>query len=356
MPPFHTPIYSNAAYQIFAYALENITSKPFTSLFADDFITPLALNATSYNIPAYNASSIIPGNATVSWYNALIGDETPAGGYYSSLNDMRKVGISILNSTFLSPAQTRRWMKPHTFTSNPNVLVGTPWEILRAPSKRTSWMYTKEGDLGLYGSEVIFLPDYGVGFTVLAAGAHAVSNVRILADLLAATYVPALEAAAKEEANAVYAGTYSNAATNSTMTVTTNSDPGLVISEWTFNGSNVLALYTEIAGNASTQHTVAHLYPSGLQSKNGSIVGWRAVFEVFPKAYDPGAFSENCDTWTGVDFLVYGGIAVDEFIFNFNADATEVLSIEPRVLRFPLTKKPGMGRLVRKREERRWEA
>ena len=217
-------------------------------------------------------------------------------------------------------------------------------------------MYTKAGDLGRYCSKVVTLPDYGVGFTVLAAGAHALSNVQILSDLLAATYVPALEAAAKEGANTVYAGTYTDTESNSTLTVTMNSDPGLVISEWTFNGSDVLALYTEIAGNASTQSTVAHLYPSGLKSKNGSIVGWRAVYEVFPKIYDPGSFSVNCQTWTSVDYLVYGGIGVDEFIFNFNADTTEVASIEPRVLQFSLAKKARMGKLVKKRMGGSWKA
>jgi hypothetical protein len=313
-------------------------------------VKALALNGTSYNIPTSSASSIIPGGATESWYNATIGDETPAGGFYSSINDMRKIGISMLNSTFLDPTQTRRWMQPHAFTSNPNVSVGAPWEILRVPSQRTSWMYTKAGDLGLYCSQIALLPEYGVGFSVLGAGAASISNVQILSDLLAATYAPALEAAAKEEAHIVYAGTYHDAESNSNLTVTTNSDPGLVISEWTFDGSDVLALYTEILGNASTQHTVAHLYPTGLKNQNGSIVGWRAVYEVFPDIYDPGSFSENCQTWTSVDALVYGGIGVDEFIFNFKADATEVVSIEPRVLQFSLAKKMGkMRKLDKKR-------
>jgi CubicO group peptidase (beta-lactamase class C family) len=217
------------------------------------------LNGTSYNIPTSSASSIIPGGATESWYNATIGDETPAGGFYSSINDLRKIGISMLNSTFLDPAQTRRWMQPHAFTSSPNVSVGATWEILRAPSQRTSWIYTKAGDLGLYCSQIALLPEHGVGFSVLGAGAASISNVQLVSDLLAATYVPALEAAAKEEAYTVYAGTYHDAESNSTLIITTNSDPGLVISEWTFNGGDFLALYTEIVGNASMQHTVTYL-------------------------------------------------------------------------------------------------
>jgi hypothetical protein len=129
---------------------------------------------------------------------------------------MRKIGISMLNSTFLDQAQTRRWMQPHAFTSNPNVSVGAPWEILRRPSQRTSWMYAKAGDLGLYCSQIALLPEYGVGFSVLGAGAASIPNVQIVSDLLTATYVPALEAAAKEEAHTVYGGTYHDAESNST--------------------------------------------------------------------------------------------------------------------------------------------
>lgn len=101
------------------------------------------------------------------------------------------------------------------------------------------------------------------------------------------------------------------------------------------------------------QHTVAHLYPTGLKNHNGSIVGWRAVYEAIPEIYDLGSFSQNCQTWTSVDALVYGGIGADEFIFNFNVDATKVVSIEPRVLQFSLAKKTGkMKNLGKKRMER----
>lgn len=69
----------------------------------------------------------------------------------STITDLRTVGRSILSSTLLTAAQTRRWLKPLTFTSDTNVSVGAPWEIVRAPGlTHSSYLYTKSGDIGLY--------------------------------------------------------------------------------------------------------------------------------------------------------------------------------------------------------------
>jgi CubicO group peptidase (beta-lactamase class C family) len=115
--PFQTPLYSNAAYQILAYAVENITGKAISDLFQDSLVEPLNLQGTYYTIPDSDNTSFIPINASVSWWNGDALDKTPAGGYYSSINDMKKIGKAILNSTILTPALTRRWMKPHSFTA-----------------------------------------------------------------------------------------------------------------------------------------------------------------------------------------------------------------------------------------------
>lgn len=80
--PLRHPIYSNAAFQILAYVLESITSTPFPTLLTNKLLKPLNLTSTSYAVPptTNTASSIIPLNATASWYNANLLDESPAGG------------------------------------------------------------------------------------------------------------------------------------------------------------------------------------------------------------------------------------------------------------------------------------
>ena len=324
-----------------------MTSTTFSTALTDNLLKPLNLTSTFYTLPSTSASSIIPVNATASWYNANTRDETPAGGFYSSTNDLRAIGKSIISSTLLSPAQTRRWLKPQSFTTDPTVAVGAPWEILRAPGlNRTSYMYTKSGNLGSYAAEVAYLLDYDVGFTVLAAGLKSSVNVRIISDILAAVFVPALEVAAKEEAQCMYAGTYtSSGAVNSSMTVEVDSGPGLAITSWVQNGTDAFPLIGTILGAKPAQleqlaqaggKVSARLYPTGLKSRDGTLMGWRAVYELLPRPADPGAFGVNCYSWAMVEPVIYGAVGVDEFLFSLCPGGQGAVSVEPRVLRTKL--------------------
>jgi CubicO group peptidase (beta-lactamase class C family) len=106
--PFWTPIYSNAAFQILAYALENITGQAFASLLASQILKPLNMTSTFASTPASSNKSIIPINASTSWYSLDTRGSAPAGGFYSSIDDLRTLGVSIIRSTLLSTAQSRR--------------------------------------------------------------------------------------------------------------------------------------------------------------------------------------------------------------------------------------------------------
>jgi hypothetical protein len=74
---------------------------------------------------ATNDSAIIPDGA---FWGLDLGDETAAGGAYSSPANITTLGRSILASTLLKPALTCRWMKPRAFTSDPFLSVGAPWK------------------------------------------------------------------------------------------------------------------------------------------------------------------------------------------------------------------------------------
>jgi hypothetical protein len=75
--PSTTPIYSNVAYQILAYAIENISNnRPFNSILLDDMLKPLCMTRTSTSTP--NSSIVaIPGGVEGSGWDVDIGDETP---------------------------------------------------------------------------------------------------------------------------------------------------------------------------------------------------------------------------------------------------------------------------------------
>ncbi|KAI0475625.1 beta-lactamase/transpeptidase-like protein [Xylariaceae sp. FL0804] len=399
--PFLTPVYSNAAYQILSYALENITNTSMPDLFNRALVAPLGLRATHYTVPASTAGGFVPyGNTTASWWAADLRDETVAGGYFSSVRDANVVARAVLAFELLPPALTRRWMAPVAFTSDADFLVGAPWEILRAPTTSTSslssssssspssssssdttttaaagagplqYMYTKSGDLGQYAGQTVLLPELDAGFTVLAAGDAATATARVVADLVATAAVPALRAAARAEARAAYAGRYADRASNSSLAVSVDengSGYGLRVTSYTAAGADVLALLAQLKGvNASNGEALeVHLYPTGLTSSvstrsgNGTgnsttaggatarTVAWRAVFEVLPAAYDAGAFSANCATWGAVDSYTYGGVGLDEFLFTVVDDdsaaagGSRAVDVSPRVLGLELARADG---------------
>jgi Beta-lactamase len=334
--PFSTPSYSNPAYALLGYALENITGTSLSDLLTSELIEPLGLNASSYAQPASSEMSIVPVNASASGYNLNLFDLAPTGGYYSSLNDLTKVGRSILNSTFLTPAMTRKWMKPGTFTSNANYSVGEPWEIIRAPGERVSHLYTKSGGLALYSSEFVLMPDYDVGFTVLAAGPSSGPSVNRLSDLISEIFYPALEAAAKGEADSNYAGTFQDpTGINSTITIVTDDRPGLGLQQWIFNGTDFISTLLSLLLPTLDEgvEIVTRLYPTGLQTtKDGQVTrtAFRAGFSI-PGPQGTGPFSSTCISWVIVDIFNYGGIGFDEFVFNLGSDGRAV-SVEPRLL------------------------
>lgn len=61
--PFTTPIYSNAAFGVLAFALENITNKSFPDMMASMY-TKLNLTKTSYTTPNSTDGGVIPWNTT----------------------------------------------------------------------------------------------------------------------------------------------------------------------------------------------------------------------------------------------------------------------------------------------------
>jgi CubicO group peptidase (beta-lactamase class C family) len=146
---FSVPIYSNGGYQILAYALEAITNRTMSDMIFNDVFCPLEMGDSSYELKNGTAA-VVPGSVTSSGWNMPLGDAGPAGGMYSSPRDMVKLGQSILSNTQLSPAATRRWLKPWAPTAVWQQAIGLAWEIAKWPvTGRVVDVYTKQGDLGM---------------------------------------------------------------------------------------------------------------------------------------------------------------------------------------------------------------
>lgn len=76
VPTSSTPVYSNAAFQILAYALETMTGQSYEELLQRDIIAPLGLNGTYYKTPSISLG-VIPKDSGEYWWNFDLGDEGP---------------------------------------------------------------------------------------------------------------------------------------------------------------------------------------------------------------------------------------------------------------------------------------
>jgi hypothetical protein len=267
---------------------------------------------------------------------------------YSSVADLSSLGRSILKSVLLRPALTRRWLKPAALTSEPVAGVGYPWGIRRiilpeANGKRTIDAYNKAGRVGYYSSLLNLLPDYDVGFTILIGGPNIPGNMNFnLADIIGAQLLPALETAAREQADTTYGGFYYDVEANSTMYITTQPDrPGLGVDQWMSNGTDMAYVAVALQGQYTPVQPTIRLYPTGLETvaPDGSKrVAFKATYEdlQLPSRTDS-MFSTDCGTWVSFTSVTYGSMPLDQFVFNLDAKG-KVVSIEPIALRVKLQK------------------
>ncbi|KAI9826781.1 MAG: hypothetical protein M1819_007252 [Sarea resinae] len=349
--PFYAPAYSNNAYKLLAYALENVTGSTFESLFEDKLVKPLNLTRTSYAKPSNDSWGVIPGNATTSMWYVDIGDDAPDGGMYSSLSDFATIGRSILSSSLISPTSTRRWLKPVSHTSNALTSVGAPWEISRyqeAEYDHLVDLYTKSGDISGYTSVLVHSPDHSVGFAVLAASSDGVPAAAVLelTNLVADVFLPALDNAAKAEADASYAGLYKSTDPNvnsSIILATEAAKPGLHVTQFIYNSTDLLpALAVAYFGaTASAADLSARLYPAQLSSpavpgQANARTRFRAVYED-ETASSTGPFLSLAATWINLDAVTYANVALDAFDFELGPDGSPV-ALTPAFLRTTLQK------------------
>lgn len=325
-----------------------MTGEAFHETFQRNLIDSLQLNSTSITGPEDETHAVIPGNKLSAQWGISLGDENPAGGFYSSLSDLTAIGRSILKSSLLSPAQTRRWLKPHSRTSDDNAAVGAPWEIssLRIPLTANDTtpvdgdvpttridIYSKSGAIGRYQSFIGLDPDRQWGFVVLGAGPSPAVPVFYVGDIVSRIYASAFEAAAREEAQANYAGTFVAPDGNSTLTLALQPDrPGVGVTQWTSNGVDVLKEAPVPRAVQPDGHSLSvRLYPARQRTRNK--VAFRALFESLPGATLGGPMESACITWFSADAVQIADRMLDDVVIGVDEETGRAEWVEFRAWR-----------------------
>jgi CubicO group peptidase (beta-lactamase class C family) len=332
--PNTTPAYSNAAFATLGLVLEEVANSSFDEALQNLLVAPLGLNGTTSSAPN-STNAVIPGDAAASGWDIDISDAPGAamGGLFSTPNDLSAIGRAILSSSLLPSSTTRAWLKPTSFTSSLLGAVGRPWEIYRAvinaQSNRVIDLYTKAGNLPGYGANLILIPDFDVGIVVMMAGERGTVGTTIASEIID-ELLPALDEAARVQADGAFAGTYTASnGLNSTIKLSTAPGiPGLSIEEWISNG-------TDLRRSLWLQGTEwFQMYPTNIVSEDGKQVSWRSTYISVP---DTGSPFDACPSWVVIDRPNYGVFGVDEYVFHLGEDG-KAWGLEPKALKIVLEK------------------
>ncbi|KAL9949725.1 hypothetical protein ACHAQF_001655 [Verticillium nonalfalfae] len=322
--------YSNLAYIILGFAVENITSSSYADALNDRIAAPLRLKNTGTRVPVIE-NGIIPVGG-LEWYTRPLANYDSTGGMFSTPHDLQSFIRSILNHEQLSHANTAMWLKPVVFTANPAEAVGMPWEIYRpsdlTPDGRPIETYSKTGNLPFYAAHIAFLPAYGVGLSINTAGQEAFTAVRDLLDIVIRTLIPTLESVTRSQAEATYGGTY--ASETGSLTLVVDDGPGLKIEEWMVGNGSVLDAWLKFPGREDLSSVDARAYPVGIDDR------WLVYFEGHSSRNKTGIFAKQCETWIAQDGLRFAGLPIDEIDFKF--EDGRVVSVTSPGLRQELLK------------------
>ncbi|TGJ83118.1 hypothetical protein E0Z10_g5641 [Xylaria hypoxylon] len=271
---------------------------------------------------------------------------------YSSISDISSLGRAIFRNTVLTAAQTRRWLKPAATTADIYEGLSYPWGYRRIRlgregsglANRVVDSYNKAGSINQYASILILLPDYDVGFDALLAGGWPGNMNWNMADTIGPILLPALEAAAREQANDKYAGTYSaGGSVNSSITLSTDPEkPGLGIDRWVSNGVDMIPIAVRYALYPGVKGPSIRLFPTGLESGGSSSskkIAFKAMIENTDNTdHSSSMFSTNCGTWVSQTVTVYADYPLDQFVFTIGSDG-KAQSVVPLALRTSLSKR-----------------
>ncbi|KAI1416252.1 beta-lactamase/transpeptidase-like protein [Hypoxylon sp. FL1857] len=338
--PYTSPLYSNTAFFILSLIVESVSGQYFSDFVQKNVLDAAGLSSTTYAKPDDKVGAISLND--IIW-NATLGIEDPAGSFYSNTEDLLAFGEAILTNKLLTPTQTRRWLKPVTFTSSSGEFIGAPWEIIRAENitsdERLIEFYTKGGDVGTFHAMMAMVPDFDFVVSILTSGPETSSSlVQYLFSQTIAALLPAVEAAGEDDAQAAFAGTYVDEATNSTLTLSVDGEgPGLGIEEWVVRGTDVPAHWlnylSAIATSLPQVNLSARLYPSGLTA--GDRTAWRVAVDLgSPEDIARGDAQlfwpqASCISWGTMDRVVYEFGAVDEMVFSLDeANGNAAVSVE----------------------------
>lgn len=172
-PPWKKPSYSNLGFALLGRLItENLLNTTFEKWVQGEILEPLKMNNTGFEI-----TSMVEENLAFPYGHqgkripfSKLGWAAPAGGMYSSLNDLTKLGMMFTrpsNQTLFKPSTVRQMALPVDIAPDGLTLWGSPFEMVFSNGYLVRG---KGGNIDSYDAYFSFVPELELGINILMSG------------------------------------------------------------------------------------------------------------------------------------------------------------------------------------------
>jgi CubicO group peptidase (beta-lactamase class C family) len=279
--PNQIPSYSNTAFELLGLVVANVSGQSFIDYVTEHilerhFITPDA----TFTAPPDNTSAL----TKASWYfNVDLGIHIPAGGLYANTYGLDQYLRTVLANykfeTFGGPKLNM--FIPQGYSFGMNSAYGLTWENFRTdkilPHNRPVTFYTKGGGHPGYSTNILAVPDLGLGITILCTGDKMGQVLRRLRELVTVEVVRAVDQHAEKQVKKQYAGdfvfdrlilepddkVYHGKELNSSLSLAYTAEKGFHATSCISNGTDLLASLGPAVYGESDRKLEVRFIPTG---------------------------------------------------------------------------------------------
>lgn len=170
LAPWKMPSYSNLGYALLGRSItETLLNTTFEKWVQQEILDPLGMNNTGFEItPIVETNMAFPyGNNEQRMAFSKIGWAVPAGGMYSTIGDLTKLGMMFTqpnNQSIFKPSTVRQMSLPVDVAPDGSTLWGSPFEMFLSNG---FLVRGKVGNIDSYDAYFSFVPQLELGINVM---------------------------------------------------------------------------------------------------------------------------------------------------------------------------------------------
>lgn len=175
-PPNYIYSYSNAAVSLLGHAIQRVSQQPFRQYIEENISLPMGMNHTSHELHPHMQAHLAKGYSDGDAIDVGELRDTPAGGLYSSANDLSRFMRMILakgkynDKQILSANAVEEMMQPQNrgVALDFGLNLGLGWFLVDHGITGVKTVASHGGGVPCYFSQMIVLPEQQLGVIALA--------------------------------------------------------------------------------------------------------------------------------------------------------------------------------------------